>query len=157
MNFTGYWLQSKRYEIFSLSCVCLVLSLGGLDSRVQSRSRFLSLSRQAFFVPQSREMLINKMIESTNSQSRQTVEIYQKYQAWTDFLIETFGAGRWCWDKIEISGSRFIDCQDKLFETVKIYYLPDKSKPPGLLSMIPPRTAFRVPDSTVLISNMDLL
>ncbi len=58
------------------------------------------------------------VIKLTNSWSRltQTVEICQKCHFSTDFsiLIETFGTGRWCWDKIEISQSqsRYLVCQD---------------------------------------------
>jgi hypothetical protein len=58
------------------------------------------------------------VIKLTNSWSRltQTVEICQKCHVSTDFsiLIETFGTGRWCWDKIEISQSqsRYLVCQD---------------------------------------------
>jgi hypothetical protein len=76
------------------------------------------------------------MIKLTNSQSRWrlTVKISQKFQVSRDFSIsiETFGTGRWCRDKIEISQSwsRLLDCQDKLFEIVEIfstietYFLP---------------------------------
>ena len=47
------------------------------------------------------------VIKLTNSRSRQTVEIWQKCHVSTDFsvLVETFGTGRWCRDKIEISRS----------------------------------------------------
>ena len=67
------------------------------------------------------------VIKLTNSwlRSRQTVEICQKCHVSTDFLIliETFGTGKWCRDKIEISQSwsRLLDCWDKLFESVEIF------------------------------------
>jgi hypothetical protein len=67
------------------------------------------------------------MIKLTNSwsRSRQTIKICQKCHVSTDFLIsiKTFETGRWCRDKIEISPSqlRLLNCQDKLFEIVKIF------------------------------------
>jgi hypothetical protein len=47
-------------------------------------------------------------LPNSRSRSRQTVEICQKCHVLTDFSIsmETFEAGRWCRDKIEISQSR---------------------------------------------------
>ena len=83
---------------------------------------------------------LRNMIKLTNSwsRSRQTVKICQKYQVLTDFSIsiETFGTGRWCWDKIEVSRSwsRLLDHRDKLFEiveifsTVETYFLPVSSQ-----------------------------
>ena len=67
------------------------------------------------------------VIKVTNSRSRlrQTVEICQKCHVSTDFSIsiETFGTGRWCRDKIEISWSRsrYLNHRDQLFETVEIF------------------------------------
>jgi hypothetical protein len=57
---------------------------------------------------------LRNVIKLTNSRSRsrQTVEICQKYHVSTDFSIETFGTGRWCQGKIEISQSRYLDHQD---------------------------------------------
>jgi hypothetical protein len=68
-----------------------------------------------------------KVIKLTNSwsRSRQTVKICQKVQVLTDFSIsiETFGTGKWCRDKIEISQllrptfcrcQNFLDCGDFL-------------------------------------------
>ena len=63
--------------------------------------------------------------KSWSRKMRQTVNIYQLFLVSTDFLISinTFGTGRWCWDKIKISQSRLrlLDHQDKLFEIVKIF------------------------------------
>jgi hypothetical protein len=91
------------------------------------------------------------MIKSTRSwlRLRQAVEIYQKFQVSTDLLIliETFGTGKWCQDKIKIFD---LDCGDKLNEIVKIfssietYFLPvlrlrhgqDKLRPPGVLPLL---------------------
>jgi hypothetical protein len=59
------------------------------------------------------------------SRSRQTVKKRQNFQISTNFsiLIETFWSGHWCRDKIKKSQSRprFLDCQDALFDAVKIF------------------------------------
>jgi len=76
---------------------------------------------------------------------RQTVNIYQLFLVSTDFLISinTFGTGRWCWDKIKVSWSSrqafwnclgFLDRRDLQSASVKIESLdPDKLRPPGLV------------------------
>ncbi len=76
---------------------------------------------------------LRNVIKLTNSRSRsrQTVKICQKFHVSTDFSIsiETFGTGRWCRDKIEISRSSrltfwkcqdFLDCRDQLSASVEI-------------------------------------
>ncbi len=61
---------------------------------------------------------LRNVIKLTNSpsRSRQTVKICQKCHVSTNFSIsiKTFGTGRWCRDKIEISQSRsrYLDCRD---------------------------------------------
>jgi hypothetical protein len=66
------------------------------------------------------------VIKLTNSQSRsrKTAEICQKCHVSTDFSIsiETFGTGKWCRNKIEISRSRSRQA--------------DKSRPPGLVQRL---------------------
>ncbi len=58
------------------------------------------------------------------SRSRWTVEKWQNFQVPTNFsiLIETFGSRHWCRDKIKKSQSwsRFLGCQDELFDNVEI-------------------------------------
>ena len=79
--------------------------------------------KKSWQIEKSRSRNVIKLTNS-RSRSRQTVEICQKFHVSTDFSIsiETFGTGRWCRDKIEISWSRsrLLICQDKLFETVEI-------------------------------------
>ena len=67
----------------------------------------------------------------------------KKFHVSTDFSIETYGTGRSCRDKIEISQSSrlsfwecqdFLDCWDLLSSSVEIETLDrDKLRPPGLL------------------------
>jgi hypothetical protein len=58
-------------------------------------------------IEKSRSRNVIKLTNS-RSRSRQTVKICKKCHVSTDFSIsiETFGTGRWCRDKIEISWSR---------------------------------------------------
>ncbi len=60
---------------------------------------------------------------TSRSRSRQTVKKCRNFQISTNFLIsiETFWSGHWCQEEIKKSQSRFLDCRDKLFETVKIF------------------------------------
>ncbi len=57
---------------------------------------------------------------TSQSRLRRTVKKWRNFQVLTNFsiLIETFGSGHWCGDKIEKSGSwsRFLNCRDELFE-----------------------------------------
>ncbi len=81
------------------------------------------------------------VIKLTNSRSRlrQTVKICQKCHVLTDFSVsvKTFGTGRWCRDKIEISQSRssrltFWNCRDFLNCWDWLFPCRDKSRHPGL-------------------------
>jgi hypothetical protein len=75
------------------------------------------------------------------SRLRQTVEKWQNFQVLMDFSIsiETFGSRNWCRDEIEKyqSWSRFLDCWDKLFENVEIFYTVETN----CLTMSSPRVS----------------
>jgi len=98
-----FWDLSRLFKIYQD-----ILTLSRLFEGLQAQ--------KSWQIEKSR---LRKVIKLTNSRSRQTVEICQKVQVLTDFSIsiETFGTGRWCRDKIEISRSwsRLLDCWDKLF------------------------------------------
>jgi hypothetical protein len=105
----------------------------------QDFSRFIEISRHyrdlwgtsGSKISTNWEISIEKCDKLTNSwsRSRQTVEICQKCHVSTDFSISTFGTGRWCRDKIEISRSSrltfwkcrdFLNSRDQLSASVEI-------------------------------------
>ncbi len=113
-----FWDLSRLFEIYWDILTLLRLFFEGLQAQ------------KSWQIEKSQS---RKVIKLTNSRSRprQTVKICQKVQISTDFSIsiETFGTGKWCQDKIEISRSSrltfcrcwdFLNCWNLPFPSVKI-------------------------------------
>jgi hypothetical protein len=129
-----FWDLSRLFEIYR-------------DISTLSRLFEVLQDQKSWQIEKSWSRNVLKLTNSL-SRSRQTVEICQKCHVSTDFSIsiETFGTGRWCRDKIDISRSSrltfwncqdFLDCQDWLFflcrdRESRSRPRRDKSRPPTL-------------------------
>jgi hypothetical protein len=108
-----FWDLSQLFEIYR--DISTLSRLFEIYRDISTLSRLFEVlqdqkSRQ---IEKSQSRNVIKLTNS-RSRSRQTVKICQKYHVSSDFSIETFGTGRWCRDKIEISQSRsrYLDRQD---------------------------------------------